>query len=247
MKASDEQVKSVLITGAARRVGAAIAEALHAEGYQITVHYHHSAKEAKQLVDSLNQRRSHSAIALCADLNSHADIQRLATQSIDHWQGLQVLINNASSYFPTPITQATPEQWDQLFNSNCKGAFFLTQACQNALAKQQGCVINISDAILHRPQYPLYAMAKAALNQMTTLLASALAPDIRVNAIAPGILLWPEGDASVDAATQQAIVDQLPLKRIGHPNQLIQAIKLMIENTYITGQILAIDGGRSLS
>lgn len=248
---SSNQAPVALITGGGQRIGAVICQTLHKQGFNIVIHYHQSQLEATQLCDSLNQLRSNSATALNAQLDDNSSLQQLITHTLSQWGRLDALINNASSFYPTPIASATAQDWDTLINSNVKGAFFLCQAASPALAEQQGCIVNIIDIHAQRPlkQHSIYCIAKAGLNMLTQSLAKELAP-IRVNGIAPGAILWPEqqGKESLSNHDKENILDKIPLGRAGSPADIASAVVFLVTQApYITGQILAIDGGRSLS
>lgn len=237
-----------VITGASRRIGATIARACHAQGYAVVIHYHHSDVEANALVAELNQQRKNSALALPLDLADIGAMANFVQTIINHWGQIDVLINNASTFYPTALDHVSTTQWDDLFTSNVKGAFFLTQAMLPSLRQQQGCVINITDIHAGKPlkDYPVYCMAKAALEMMTKSLARECGPDVRINAVAPGAIAWPEGDSEIDSAQQQAIIAATALKRHGHPDHIAQAVLSLLANDYITGVSLPVDGGRSL-
>ncbi|BFM17871.1 pteridine reductase [Maricurvus nonylphenolicus] len=238
-----------LITGAGRRIGAAMAKALHAEGYRILVHYRQSANDAETLVAALNSERPDSAHTLCADLADMTAVKTLAQQAQDHWGRLDVLINNASSFYPTLVGDITEEHWQDLFASNAQAPLFLSQALAPALKQQHGCIINIADIHARRPLkgYTTYCMAKAANTMLTQSLARELAPEVRVNSIAPGAILWPENDAEVDDSTKQQMLDEIPLQRTGTEADIARTAVFLIQQAdYITGQIIAVDGGRSL-
>ncbi len=241
--------KVALVTGSGKRIGAFIAEYLHQHGYAVVLHYRHSGDAAKSLRDQFNQQRHNSAIALHADLADPSAWQQLAQQTVSWHKRLDLLVNNASSFYPTPIEQASPDQWQDLFASNAQAPFFLTQQLLPALKQQHGNIINIIDAMVDQAtiHFIPYKMAKASLKTMTLSMAKALAPDIRVNGVAPGAILWPEHKPTSDKNKQQVIA-QIPLQRMGEPSDIAQAVWFLAEQaTYITGQILAVDGGRSLS
>lgn len=238
-----------LITGGARRIGASIARTLHAAGYRIVLHYRSSAAEAEQLQESLQQNRGNSCTLIKADLNQMADIQHLAQQSVESFGRLDLLVNNASSFYPTPLGTATEHQWDDLFASNAKAPLFLSQALSEALQQNQGAIINIADIHAAKPlrEHTIYCMAKAANVMLTQSLAKELAPHIRVNGIAPGAILWPENEAELDQEGQQKILDQVPLQRPGTPDDIAATVLFLArDNRYITGQIIPVDGGRTL-
>lgn len=239
-----------LITGSARRIGAAIAQKLHGQSYNIALHYHHSAREANQLKDQLNLLRANSAVALEADLNQLTDITQLIQTATTHWQRLDVLINNASSFYPTPVASATAEQWDDLLNSNLKAPFFLAQAAMAELQKNQGCIINIADIHADRPlkNHSIYCAAKAGNVMLTKSLARELAPAVRVNGIAPGAILWPEQASKLSDTNKQDILSRIPLARQGSAEDIAQTVLFLVQAApYITGQIIAVDGGRGLT
>lgn len=237
----------VLISGSARRVGAAIARHLHASGYDIVIHYRASAAAAQALQADLEQARPGSTLCLHADL---ADIERLPdliADSITRFGRLDALINNASSFYPTPVGETRVEQWNELFASNAQAPYFLAQAAAQALRQQQGCIINLVDLYASQPlaKHPVYCMAKAALAMMTVALARELAPEVRVNGIAPGAVLWPESGKS--SAEQQAMIARTPLGRAGTPEDIAKAALFLLRDApFVTGQILRVDGGRSL-
>ncbi len=238
--------KVVLITGAAHRVGATIARTLHAAGMKVIIHYRSSRAAAQALADELNGQRAASAALVSGELADTATLGDLITQSCAHFGRLDALINNASSFYPTPVGTVNEKQWDDLFASNLKAPFFLAQAAAPELKKRHGVIINIVDIHSERPLkgYPVYCMAKAGLVMLTKTLARELGPDIRVNAVAPGAILWPEG---IDEQTKSDIVERTALKRRGDPGDIAGAILYLIrEAHYTTGQVLTIDGGRTL-
>ncbi|WP_031434513.1 pteridine reductase [Methylomarinum vadi] len=240
-------VKNVLITGAARRIGAACARLLHAEGFNICLHYRSSIAEAESLRDELNQRRAGSAIAVQADLINMDELWGLAEQAKAAWGGIDVLVNNASTFYPTEIEEVAERDWEVLLGSNLKAPFFLAQALVPSLRQRQGCVVNIIDIHAERglKSYPVYSIAKAGLAAMTRSLAKELGPEVRVNGIAPGAILWPEDDMGQEMKDE--ILQRVTLRRCGEPMDIARALRFLInEADYVTGQILAVDGGRSL-
>lgn len=241
------QDKVVLITGAGKRVGAVTAKALHAAGANVAIHYHRSADAAEKLVESLNDERANSAIAVQADLADTEVLTALVEKTASHFNRLDVLINNASSFYPTPVGDIKQEDWQNLFNTNAKAPLFLAQAAAPHLKKNGGCIINMVDVHAERPlqQHPVYCMAKAALAMMTKSLAKDLAPDVRVNGVAPGMILWP--DEGMPEKVQDSIIKRVALKRAGSPDNIAQTILFLLQNDYITGQIIAVDGGRLLT
>ncbi len=241
--------KTVLITGGARRVGAAVARELHAAGANLVVHYRNSARDAEVLAAELNQARSGSAAIVPGELLDVAKLPSLVEFALRSFGGLDVLINNASTFYPTPIGKITPQAWDDLLGTNLKVPTFLAQAAAPALRKSQGLIINIVDIHALRPlrDYTVYCTAKAGLHMLTRSLAKELGPEIRVNGIAPGPILWAEGGQS-DAAKQKKIVERTILKRMGSPADIARtALFFAAHAPYVTGQILAVDGGRSAS
>ncbi len=247
-----EQRKShepvVLITGGARRVGAVVARYLHAQGLRIALHYRSSAKEARHLQAELQETREDSVLLLQADLATVSKLTHMVQTIIEVWGRLDVLINNASSFYPTAIGKVTEKEWEELLSSNLKAPFFLSQAAAPHLAKQQGCIINMADIHAERPlkNHPVYSIAKAGLVTATKALARELGPQVRVNAIAPGAIMWPEA-AAMDDLAKQRIISNTALKRHGEPLDIARTIWFLIHDAkYITGQIIAVDGGRTL-
>jgi pteridine reductase len=235
-----------LITGGARRIGAEISRALHGQGYSIIVHYRNSIKDAQMLIDSFNEQRKGSAWGVKADLASVEQIEQLAQEVGERCGGLDVLVNNASSFYPTPISTVEEAQWDKLMASNLKAPFFLSQATRDLLASRNGCIINLVDIYAQRalPNYLVYSAAKSGLQALTKGLAKELAPDIRVNGVAPGIILWPEEN---DAERNEGILQGIPLKKKGEPSDIAKTVLFLVKDApYITGQIIAVDGGKSL-
>lgn len=240
--------KIVLVTGAARRIGAAIVTRLHDNGARVAIHYRGSSADAEQLAASLNQDRDDSATTYQGDLHDTAGLTDLV-ESVVAWGGrLDGLINNASSFFPTPVGSITEEQWNELIGTNLKVPLFLSQAAAPHLRKCGGAIINIVDIHSQRPlrNHAVYGSAKAGLAMLTRSLAKDLAPDVRVNGISPGAILWPED--GMTEKVQQAILKQIPLQRTGDPEDIAAcALFLLRDATYVTGQIIAVDGGRSIS
>jgi pteridine reductase len=237
----------VLITGGARRVGAEIARTLHAAGANIMIHYRSSAAAATVLADEFNQLRPHSAAIQPAHLSAAEAPEKLVAATLLSFGRLDILINNASSFYPTPVGQITVPQWDDLIGSNLKAPLFVSQAAAPSLAKQRGLIINMVDIHALRPLkgHPVYSTAKAGLAMLTRALARELGPDIRVNGIAPGPVLWPEGD--MDGELKREIVEKTALKRQGTPQDIARTVLFLAKDApYITGQIIAVDGGRSI-
>ena len=246
----NQTAKSIVITGSARRIGAVVAQRLHRAGANLTIHYGGSETEAFALVDSLNQQRPDSAIAVQADLADGQAPDKIVRTAVKKWGRLDALINNASTFYPTPMGSITPQQVDDLFTSNYRAPLFLAQAAAPHLATQRGVIINMVDVHAFRPYaaHPVYCSAKAALLMLTKSLALELAPDIRVNGIAPGSILWPEGEADIDDVAKSKILDGIALQRNGTPEDIAAAIEFLISGAanYITGHVLPIDGGRSI-
>lgn len=235
-----------LITGAARRIGAVIAEMFHENGHNVIVHYRHSKTDAQNLVARLNQKRAHSAAAIHADLDDATAYAQLIHDAVAQWNRLDVLVNNASTFTPTPIGQVDIEKWDYLFNSNLKAPFFLSQASAPFLATNQGNIINIVDvhAITPMKNYPVYSCAKAGLFMLTQSLALELAPHIRVNAVAPGNVIWPENENVYSDAKKQAVLNATFLKKQVDPSDIAKTALFLSQNTSMTGQMIAVDAGR---
>lgn len=240
--------KVVLITGAAHRIGATTARMLHATGARIVLHYRGSRAAAEALQEELHQQRADSVALVQGDLHHTASLAGIVEQAALFWGRLDVLINNASSFYPTPIGSVTEQHWDDLMGSNLKAPFFLAQAAAPLLRSHRGCIVNIVDIHADRPlkAHPVYSMAKAGLVMMTKSLACELGPEVRVNGIAPGAILWPEND--MDEATKTRIVERTFLKRQGCPEDIARAALFLIrDGLYTSGQILTVDGGRSLN
>ena len=247
--------KVALVTGAARRLGAAIARRLHAAGYHLALHYRHSVDEMQALAADLASARAGSVLTLQADLAEFDRLPELVAQTVGRYGRLDALVNNASLFVPTAVGETTPAQWDALFAANARAPFFLAQAAAPHLAAARGAIVNLTDIYAERPlrDHSVYCMTKAALAMATRSLALALAPDVRVNAIAPGAILWAEEPAPAkargedDAAKQRAMLARTPLARTGTPEEVAEAVRWLLQDaTYCTGQILRLDGGRLL-
>lgn len=237
----------ILITGGAKRIGATVSRTLHAAGANIALHYRSSKDDAQALADELNASRPDSVALFGGDLLDAGAIDTLMSAVIDTTGRLDVLINNASTFYPTPVGSITEAQWHDLLGTNLKAPLFLSQAAAPHLRERNGVIINMVDIHARRPlkDHPVYGPAKAGLAMLTLSLAKDLAPDIRVNGVAPGAILWPS-DGMTDAA-KQSIVSQIPLARPGGPEDIAGAILYLVRDaTYVTGQILAVDGGRSV-
>lgn len=240
--------KVVLVTGAARRVGRAIALHLAALGAQLALHYRSSAAEAAELAAAINAARPGAAFAVQADLLACASLPQLVEQVVAHFGRLDALVNNASSFFPTPLGSIDQAAWDDLIGSNLRGPLFLSQAAAPFLLAAEGAIVNITDIHAERPLpgYPLYCAAKAGLLGLTRALALELGPRVRVNAVAPGAVEWPENDGNFPPARRAAITRQSLLKRAGTPHDIALAVAFLIgEAPYVTGQV-NVDGGRTV-
>lgn len=241
--------KVALITGGVRRIGAEVARTLHAEGMRLVLHYRSSRKEAQDLQQELNKIRPDSVVLIQADLLNQNGLSSLVKQTVDHFKQLDVLVNNASSFYPTPIGKAEEKDWDNLINTNLKAPFFLSQAAAPYLKRSYGCIINIVDIHSIRPlkEHTIYSVSKAGLATLTQSLAHELGPEVRVNGVSPGAILWPEAENELDDLTKQRILNRTFLKRQGSAKDIASAILYLIRDAnYVTGQILNIDGGRSL-
>ncbi len=249
MKLSLDQ-KAVLVTAGARRVGAAICRRLHAAGANVMVNYLRSGKAARELVAELNTRRAGSAAMVKADL-LHVDApERLVKAMLQTFGRLDALVNNASSFYPTPVGKLNETAWQDLIGTNLKAPLFIAQAAAAELKKRRGCIVNIVDIHADFPlkDYVIYSIAKGGLAALTRSLARELAPAVRVNGVSPGPILWPDADIWKSAKTRKAIVDRTLLKRTGEPDDIARAVEFLIVGApYVTGQILAVDGGRSIS
>ncbi len=242
--------KVALITGAARRIGGEIAKHLHAAGINVVLHYHTSKTAAEQLCAFLNDQRSHSAVTLQADLADFAQLKPLVRHAAQEWGGLDVLVNNASRFYKTPIAKTTAATWDDLLHSNLRAPYFLSQAAADFLLKRQGCIVNIADVHAERPMqdYSVYCIAKAGVVMLTKALAKELGPVIRVNAVAPGTVMLPEGENELSEELKQKIISKTALRHYGTPEDVAKAVLFLVRDAdYVTGEVLAVDGGRSLS
>ncbi len=237
-----------LITGAAHRIGATTARTLHAAGANIVLHYRSSAAGAEALQDELHARRPDSVALVQGDLHDSAALPKMVTQAHAAWGRLDLLVNNASTFYPTPVGKVGETEWDDLIGTNLKAPFFLAQAAAPHLKMERGAIVNIVDIHAERPlkEHPVYSMAKAGLVMMTKSLACELGPEVRVNAVAPGAILWPENE--MDDATKNKILDRTFLKRQGNPQDIANAVLFLARDAhYTSGHILTVDGGRSLN
>jgi pteridine reductase len=241
------EAKVVLITGAGKRVGACIARTLHEQGMRVIIHYCHSRDPAVKLADELNKARKDSAATLQADLTDMADIETMAKAAGKTWGRVDALVNNASSFYPSELGSVDNEHWDALMTVNAKAPYFLAQALLPLLQQAKGSIVNLVDIHADRPlkNHSVYCMAKAAMVAMTKALAGDLAPDVRVNGIAPGMMLWP--DDGMNEKTKKYIINRIPLQRTGTPADVAETVAFLLKQAYITGQIIAVDGGRTLT
>ena len=247
--------KVALVTGAAKRIGAEIARQLHKENFNLVIHYHQSEKAAQKLVDELNESRESSAICVAADLNNLNEVHSLAAQAQAHWQRIDLLVNNASSFYPTPIGNASEDDWNNLMNSNLKAPFFLAQALAKNLGEQHGCIINIADIYADKPlkKHSIYSIAKAGNLMLTKTLAQELAPLVRVNGIAPGAILWPDDahkkpEDRLSDDNKEKMLAKIPLQQRGQAQDIARTILFLAQQApYITGQVITVDGGRSIT
>ncbi len=240
--------KTALVTGGARRVGAAICRRLHGAGANIVVHCNQSLHEAQALVHELNGQRPGSAIVMQADLLEAGALPALVQRTVSAFGGLDVLVNNASSFYATPIGAIDERAWDDLMGTNLKAPLFLAQAAAPELRRNQGCIVNIIDIHAERPlaDHMVYTAAKGGLLALTRSLALELGPEVRVNGVSPGAIMWPDGPEWQNEGERQRIIEHTLLKRIGEPEDIAGAVEFLATAPYVTGQIIAIDGGRSI-
>ena len=244
---TDEYKKWALVTGGGKRIGATIAETLHNKGFNVAIHYNSSCDAADQLCAQLNAKQQDSSIAIGADLTDQDALENLIPSLIGKTKRLDVLVNNASTFYPTPIEKITLEDWENLLGTNLKAHLFLSKFAAKYLKQSQGIIINIVDIHSKKPlkEHPIYGSAKSGLAMLTRSLATDLAPDIRVNGISPGLILWPESSPSEQVKNN--ILQQIPLKKIGNSEDIANCVLFLIEDApYITGEIIAVDGGRSM-
>ena len=239
----------VLITGAARRIGAAIARRLHAEGHDLALHYRGSSSDMRTLVGDLEAARAGSTLMLQADLAVFDRLPELVAKTVGHFGRLDALVNNASAFYPTPAGATTPAQWEELFAVNARAPFFLAQAAAPHLRAARGAIVNIADVYAERPRADLavYAASKDALLAVSRGLAVSLAPEVRVNAVSPGAILWPDG--GIDPDVQSRLLAQTPLARAGDPDDIAGTVAWLLGDTagYVTGQVIHVDGGRHIA
>ncbi|MEE9547969.1 MAG: pteridine reductase [Nitrosomonadaceae bacterium] len=244
------QGKVILVTGGTKRLGEAICRKLHTAGMNLMVHYRSSEGEARMLQTELNQARPGSVALVQADLLDITQLPNLIDETIKHFGKMDSLVNNASSFYPSPMGEITEKSWDELIGSNCKAPLFLSQAAAPHLKKQHGCIVNIVDIHAKWPlkKYVIYSSAKGGLATLTRSLALELAPEIRVNGVSPGSILWPENGEWSDELARKHIIGKTLLKRIGEPDDIAKTVLFLISDApYITGQIIVVDGGRSIN
>ena len=241
------QGKVALVTGAARRIGAAIARRLHAAGASVVVHYRGAEADALRLEAELNAARAGSALRLKADLLAPIAPKALVMAALDRWQRLDLLVNNASAFYPTPVGRIESSHWEELIGSNLRAPLFLSQEAAPHLAAVQGSIVNIADIHARRPLkgYLVYSVAKSGLAALTQALALELAPAVRVNAVAPGAIAWPD-NGQFDPQERERIVASTPLARLGGPEDIAQAVQFLACAPFVTGHVLSVDGGRSV-
>jgi pteridine reductase len=244
------QGKVVLVTGGAKRVGAAICRRLHAAGARIAIHYRSSRQEALALQDKLNALRPESSAVFQADLLELEALPEMFQEVLLKFRQLDALVNNASSFYATPLADIDEQQWQDLLGTNLKAPLFLAQAAAAELRRHRGCIVNIADIHAERPMHGhlLYSTAKAGLVALTKALAQEMAPHVRVNAVAPGVIVWPETEVWLDEEERRKIIAHTLLKREGEPDDIARTVQFLIANApYITGQIISVDGGRSVN
>jgi pteridine reductase len=244
------QGKVVLVTGGAKRVGAAICRRLHAAGAKIAIHYRSSRQEALALQDELNALRPESAAVFQADLLELEALPEMFQEVLLKFRQLDALVNNASSFYATPLADIDEQQWQDLLGTNLKAPLFLAQAAAAELRRHRGCIVNIADIHAERPMHGhlLYSTAKAGLVALTKALAQEMAPHVRVNAVAPGVIVWPETEVWLDEEERRKIIAHTLLKREGEPDDIARTVAFLIQDApYITGQIISVDGGRSVN
>ena len=244
------QGKAVLVTGGAKRVGAAICRRLHAQGANLMLHHRASVAEARALQHELNAYRTGSVALIQADLLKSASLPDLVKTTVSQFGSLDILINNASSFFATAIGDINEKAWEDLIGTNLKAPLFLSQAAAGELRKRHGCIVNIVDIHAEFPMknYVVYSVAKGGLLALTRSLARELGPEVRVNGVAPGTILWPEDNNWSDEISRQRVINQTALKRIGDPDDIAKAVEFLVTAApYVTGQVIAVDGGRSIT
>ena len=249
-----DDTRVCLLTGASKRLGACTARKFHDEGFNVIIHYNSSSAAADALTSQLNTLRAGSACSLQADLTDHDQAQTLGPRALNCYRRLDVLVNNASAFYPTPLAQCNDEAWDELIDSNLRAAFFLTQRLAPELERREGSIVNMTDTHADNPLkgFPIYSIAKAGVKAMTKSLAKELAPRVRVNGVSPGAILWPpsledESDPKVMLARQK-MLDTIPLRTLGEPQNIADTVFFLANDAcYVTGQTVRVDGGRYLS
>lgn len=238
-------MKTALITGGAKRIGAQITQTLHQNNHNVIIHYRHSKQTAKALMQKLNQKRANSARIVQAELTDFKALQTL----VEEIEYLDVLVNNASVFYPTPMQESDKDDWDKIINTNLMAPFLLSQLLSSILAKNKGCIINIVDIYAQRPlkNHAIYNISKAGVAMMTQTLAKELAPDIRVCGVAPGSILWPENEAELSDMQKNKMLSKIPLNKQGSPEDIANTVLFLTNSPYITGQIISVDGGRTLN
>ena len=252
---TDASAPVMLVTGSAKRIGAAIITAAHSKGYRVIIHCHRSIEDATILADQLNACRANSALIVVADLsivNDDRALNLFIQNIMDAFGQLDVLIHNASRFYPSPLGQITHAQWDELMLTNAKAPLLLSQALLPYLKQQRGCIVSLLDIHAQdRPfsNYAVYNMAKAAHRMMVQSLALEMAPDVRVNGVAPGVNILPDAnsDQAIAEAQQQNIIASIPMQRVGTPNDIAHAVLYLVQANYVTGEMITVDGGRSLT
>lgn len=242
--------KVALVTGAARRIGAEISRTLHDVGMNVVLHYNASEEDAAEFCAELNRKRANSAVAIRADLQELESEKGLVERAVAAWGRLDVLVNNASRFYRTSVGKVTEYAWNDLMNSNLKAPYFLSQASVAHLVKNKGVIINITDIHAERPlsDYSVYCISKSGLLAMTRVLAKELGPHIRVNAVAPGAIIWPEGENKLSQQEKEKIIEKTSLERAGTPHDIAKAVLYFVRDAdYVTGQVINVDGGRLLS
>lgn len=244
---SPSTARVALVTGGARRIGATIARRLHVAGYTVLIHYHHSSSDAEKLAAELNDQRSNSAAIVSADLNTIDGIDHCLSTCLSQFQRIDLLVNNASAFSPSIAASITPEDFDSMINTNLRAPLFLSSKAASHL--RGGSIVNLIDIHSQKPLpgYLAYSVSKAGLDMLTRALAVELAPDIRVNGVSPGAILWPEDTAEMDAQEKASLIATIPMAGLGTPDEIASAVLYFAESKFVTGQILAVDGGQSVS
>ena len=237
-------MRTALITGGAQRIGAEIAKTLHDNRFNVIIHYNESEQEAKSLCDKFNKKRQNSAQRIHANLASVNEINQL----VESVESIDLLVNNASVFYPTPLGNCTTNDWDNIMNINLRAPFILSKGLSKKLKDTQGCIVNIIDIHAERPlkNYAIYNISKTGIKTLTKTLAKELAPDVRVCGVSPGSILWPEQKAELDPHKKQIMLERIALKRQGSPADIAEAVLFLANANYITGEVINIDGGRSL-